>query len=108
MSGFFSSPSEIIGDLTVVDGNIILSGGFFVYSNGVPVSATYIDNEIPSEAVDGFNLVFTIDNLPLDDSLHVYVNGQLVYGSGTDYTLAFPTVTFVEAPTGKVSFSYRM
>lgn len=53
--------------------------------------------EIPSGAVNGINIIFTIANIPYNGVVSVYVNGQ----RGTvnqDYTYSGVTITFVIAP----------
>ena len=47
--------------------------------------------------VDGSNTAFTTANTPVDGTLQVYIDGQLMK-SGDDYTASGSTVTFTEAP----------
>jgi len=57
-------------------------------------SASFVDGEIPSGAINGVNLVFTLANAPNPaSSLKLYKNGVLLQ-QNTDYTLSGSTITF--------------
>jgi prefoldin subunit 5 len=57
-------------------------------------SASFVDGEIPSGAINGVNLVFTLANAPNPaTSLKLYKNGVLLQ-QNTDYTLSGSTITF--------------
>jgi hypothetical protein len=81
----------------------------------IPTSAgltnsNFVDKEIPSGAINGSNVTFTLANTPVAGSEHGYLNGLLVEsGAGNDYTISGATVTMATAPlTGeKLRFSYR-
>jgi hypothetical protein len=61
------------------------------------ITGGYITNEIPTGAVDGSNLAYTLVFSPSPaDSLQLYKNGQLLI-PGTAYTLASSTIT-ITAP----------
>ena len=54
--------------------------------------------EIPSGAVNGVNTVFEFSTIPNPNLLFFVVNGQLLRGSGIDYTLSKRTITTTTAP----------
>ena len=57
----------------------------------------YINKEIPIGLIDGTNSTFTLRNIPVNGSEHLYLNGLLIEeGSQTDYTISGSTVTFSE------------
>jgi len=59
------------------------------------VSSIFVDNEVPSGAVDGTNATFSLANAPVPAlSLELYRNGLLLRQGG-DYTLASKSVAFV-------------
>jgi hypothetical protein len=63
-----------------------------------------ITNETPSGTVDGSNAAFDTANSYVAGSIQVYRDGQLMKGSGADYTETDSnTITFTTAPvTGSV------
>jgi hypothetical protein len=82
--------------------NPITSGGL--------TSANFVDKEVPSGAINGSNVTFTLANTPIAGSEHVYLNGVLQEsGAGNDYTITSATITYLTAPlTGeKLRVSYR-
>ena len=73
-------------------------------------AASFVDKEIPSGAINGSNVTFTLANTPTAGSEHVYLNGVLQEsGSGNDYTITAAVITYLSAPlTGeKVRVTYR-
>lgn len=73
-------------------------------------SANFVDKEIPSGAINGSNVTFTLANTPIAGSEHVYLNGVLQEsGAGNDYTITVSAITYLSAPlTGeKVRVTYR-
>lgn len=73
-------------------------------------SANFVDKEIPSGAINGSNVTFTLANTPTAGSEHVYLNGVLQEsGAGNDYTITGAIITYLTAPlTGeKVRVTYR-
>ena len=73
-------------------------------------AASFVDKEIPSGAINGSNVTFTLANTPTAGSEHVYLNGVLQEsGSGNDYTITGAVITYLSAPlTGeKVRVTYR-
>ena len=82
--------------------NPITSGGL--------TSANFVDKEIPSGAINGANVTFTLANTPTTGSEHIYLNGVFQEsGAGNDYTISSAIITFVISPlTGeKLRCSYR-
>lgn len=73
-------------------------------------AASFVDKEIPSGAINGANVTFTLANTPTAGSEHVYLNGVLQEsGAGNDYTITGAVITYLGAPlTGeKVRVTYR-
>lgn len=74
------------------------------------VNANFVDKEVPTGAINGSNVTYTLANTPTAGSEHVYLNGVLQEsGSGNDYTISSATITYLTAPlTGeKIRCSYR-
>jgi len=61
------------------------------YSLSLPFN--FYDNETPSGSVDGINDTFTLLNIPISNSLHLYSNGSR-QAPITDYTLSTNTIIF--------------
>lgn len=73
-------------------------------------AANFVDKEIPTGAINGVNAAFTLANVPVLGSEHVYLNGMFQEsGAGNDYTITGATITYLTAPlTGeKLRASYR-
>ena len=49
----------------------------FLLVNGGQSSIRFIDKEIPSGVVDGDNDIFILDNIPSENSEHIFLNGLL-------------------------------
>jgi hypothetical protein len=63
------------------------------------ISAGFVDNEIPTGAENGTNVIFSLSQVPTSRaSLSLYRNG-LMLRQGVDYTLSGNTVTFIRAAT---------
>ena len=74
-------------------------------------SVGFVDEEVPSGAVDGSNVAFSISSAPSPvSSLHLFRNG-LLQKVGFDYTFSGTSITFVSAATPQpgdtVLASYR-
>lgn len=73
-------------------------------------SANFVDKEIPSGAINGANVAFTLAFTPTAGSEHVYLNGVLQEsGAGNDYTITGAVISYIIAPlTGeKIRVTYR-
>lgn len=73
-------------------------------------NTNFVDKEIPSGSINGSNTAFTLANIPILGSEHVYLNGMLQEsGAGNDYTISGASITMLSAPlTGeKLRISYR-
>jgi hypothetical protein len=68
-------------------------------SNWNEAHAVTFFKETPSGAINGVNLVFTLTQTPITDSLDLYLNGLLLW-EGDDYTLSTNQITMIEAPIG--------
>ncbi len=64
----------------------------------------YIRREVPSGAINGSNVTFTLANTPLAGKEDVFLNGLLQNaGGGNDYTISGDTITYNSAPqTGDI------
>lgn len=74
------------------------------------LNSNFVDKEVPSGAINGSNVTYTLANTPVAGSDHVYVNGMLQeVGAGNDYTISGGTITMLTAlATGeKIRVSYR-
>lgn len=76
---------------------VITAGAYFVY------------RETPGGTVDGSNVTFTLDHIPLPDSLCLYLNG-LLQTETDDYAILGGTITFIVAPGpgDKIRASYTV
>lgn len=66
-------------------------------------------NEIPSGAVNGSNVTFTLAHTPLSGQIMLYLNGQyMTHGAGEDYTLSGLTITMISPliPGDKLRTNY--
>jgi len=62
----------------------------------VPLTTTFVDNEILTGTKNGINLVFTLANTPITGSVHLF---NVIYMVPiVDYTISGNTITFVVAP----------
>ena len=100
--------------LSTADTGGILNTTAITFTNPIGVggltAASFVDKEIPSGAINGSNVTFTLANTPTAGSEHVYLNGVLQEsGSGNDYTITGAVITYLSAPlTGeKVRVTYR-
>jgi len=67
------------------------------------VAANFVDQEIPSGAINGSNVTYTLANAPTANTEHVYVNGVLQErGAGNDYTISGAVITML---TGAILLS---
>lgn len=64
---------------------------------GVPV-IKFIENEIPTGAINGSNRAYVLTKTPVTDSLKVFLNGAR-QRINDDYTLSLSTITFTNAPS---------
>lgn len=72
--------------------------------------SNFVSKEIPSGAINGSNVTYTLANTPVGGSEEVFVNGVLMEsGAGNDYTISGATITMLTAlATGeKIRVSYR-
>lgn len=70
----------------------------------------FSDRETPAGIVDGINSMFTLQNVPISQSEHVYVNGILQDpGEDNDYSVTANEIIFSTAPVigSKIKCSYR-
>ena len=62
------------------------------------LAAGALQNETPTGAIDDSNATFTLAQTPVTNSLKLYLNGQLQYAGGTDYTLTGASIVYNSAP----------
>jgi len=101
--------TAVAGDITVVDDKrawLDIDPG----ATGL-VEANFVDNEVPTGALDGADVTYVLANTPDPaGSLRVYLNGiRQDEGASDDYTLTTATITFAAAPisTDKILADYR-
>lgn len=70
--------------------------------------ASFVDNEIPSGAINGVNTTFTLAKTPIVSSQHLFFNGQRITNTA-DYTIsgAIITTLFVPVPGDVLLCDYR-
>lgn len=65
----------------------------------LPDLGVFYENEVPTGAINGSNVTYTLAATPLGSSLHLYLNGQLLFaGVGEDFTISGATITMAAAP----------
>lgn len=71
-------------------------------------NATFVDNEVPSGAIDGVNTTFTLANIPAANSLDLFLDSVRLV-EGTHFTLTNDTIEMTDAPLTGQSFlaNYR-
>lgn len=84
-----------------VVGTDSLSFTIFSSVSGALTNSNFVDKEIPTGAINGSNVTFTLAFTPSPTgSEHVYLNGVLqMSGAGNDYTISGATITYLAAPT---------
>jgi hypothetical protein len=60
-------------------------------------STNFVTGEVPNGTINGFNVTFTLANLPLPGTLALYQEGARLT-NGVDYTTSAITITFTTAP----------
>jgi hypothetical protein len=66
---------------------------------GSPVTIQWSTNEIPSGALNGSNVTFTLAHTPMTGNVVLFLNGvEQGPGSGVDYTISGSTITYNIAP----------
>jgi hypothetical protein len=89
-------PSTTINWGTVTDSDIPSA---LAVKNYISSAATFIDEEVPTGAINGSNTAFTLANSPVETSVKVYLNGQrLASGAGFDFTVSGTALTLAYAP----------
>jgi len=78
-------------------------------ANLVRINKIFSNKEIPVGEIDGINTSYTLANIPVLGSEHLYLNGILIEeGSNTDYSISGSTITFDEplSEGSKLSCTY--
>jgi len=60
---------------------------------GTLTNANFSDSEIPNGVIDGANAVFTLKNVPVSGSVHLYLNG-IRQRLTTDFSVSGKTITY--------------
>jgi len=68
----------------------------YYYQDPLP-QKLFIDKEQPHGSINGENTSFTLNNIPVEGSEHIYLNG-LLQENGGDYTMSGLTITFLNPP----------
>lgn len=87
-----------------------LNGSRLISSYRTYSDINFMDNEVPSGAIDGVNTVFSLIFTPKTNSEHLYLNGLLMEsGVLNDYTISGDTITFNYPPMlgSSILCSYR-
>ena len=96
-------------DLTL-SSSVSVSGSLMVNNYIVLTNSNFIDKEVPSGSIDGFNDTFTLSHLPVPGSEHIFLNGML-QDQEDDYTISGSSITFFIAPMAfphsNIKCSYR-
>jgi hypothetical protein len=74
-------------------------------------SVGFVDEEVPSGAINGVNTAFVLAGTPLAGSVKLYFNGQRVrLGASNDFTVTGSTITtlFVPAAGDQLWADYRI
>lgn len=78
-------------------------GSSFTTFTGTTFQGTFVENEVPTGAVNGSNVTFTLLNTPIVGSVKLYINGIRLKAAGVGYTISGSTITMVLAPeTGDI------
>ena len=81
--------------IAVTNGSGTIGLAVVTGSTGVVTAPNYVVRELVNETPNGSITAFTIDNTPIANTEHVYVNGVLMnQGAGNDYTISGATITF--------------
>jgi hypothetical protein len=90
------------GVLTVDETGKLVSSSLNTYLK----PENYVAGEIPSGTINGTNTVFTLVNIPMDNTETIFING--LYQHRVDYTITDNTITFDTAPTSgaKIAANY--
>jgi len=91
-------------------GSVNVSGSLMVNNYIVLTNSNFIDKEVPSGFIDGFNDTFTLSHLPVPGSEHVFLNGML-QDQEDDYAISGSSITFfvipMPFPHSNIKCSYR-
>ena len=68
------------------------------------VGASFVDDEIPIGDIDGINVIFTLANTPVTNSLKLFLNGQKLLNID-DFTYTGDTITMINIPHTGDSFT---
>ncbi len=97
--------------MATMSGDATLSAaGVLTLAATVTKNTAFVDREIPTGSINSSNVTFTLANIAIAGSEHVYLNGILQEpGAGNDYTISGATITYLTAPiTGdKLRVTYR-
>jgi hypothetical protein len=97
-----TSTDYTISGSTIIFSEPLLSGSklscTYYYADETPIKI-FKDKEIPSGSINGTNVVFELEYLPVLGSEHLYLNGVLQEsGEENDYMISDSIITFKEAP----------
>jgi hypothetical protein len=83
---------------------------FVLFANNVSFNSNnFVKKEVPSGAMDGTNVTFTLTSAPVVGTEEVYLNGiQQKAGATNDYTISAAIITYITAPvaTDTLQVSY--
>ena len=94
----------------ILSSSVNISGSLIVNNYVVLTNNNFIDKEVPSGFIDGFNDTFTLQYLPISGSEHIFLNG-ILQDQEDDYTISGSSITFFDAPDSEpiscIKCSYR-
>lgn len=81
---------------------------YLVPINEKQTDFSYSDKEIPDGPIDGVNHIFTLSNIPIINSEHIYLNG-LLQEVDFDYVINDDEIAFIDPPLSgmRIRCSYR-
>lgn len=100
------APSDVVWGSSVLNLPFLTASKYLgtdanknVISVDAPTSQTLV-RIAPTGAIDGSNTIFTVPDTPIENSLSLYLNGQLLEeGEGNGYTINGSTITLTTAPS---------
>ena len=90
-NGLNWATTSMSGDATITSAGVLsISGG---------LTSHFVLSEVPSGAINGSNVTYTLANTPIAGTVQLYLNGiRQLAGAGNDYTISGATITYLTAP----------
>ena len=103
-----TSANILVGNGSNVATGVAMSGDVTITNTGATTvsasfqkTAGFVDEEVPSGAINGSNTAFTLSFAPVaSTAVKAYLNGlRLKYGAGADFTVSGTALTMVTVPS---------